>query len=383
MQARAVATPSSSVSQGASLRVGVLVSLSAVVLLATLMLTGPCGVHFGKRVAVDYAFAGPIKRGAAVRVSGQVVGAVEEVEFLAGQHAQAGEDIMVRVHLNVDERAWPVLTDKARYYVTTLGVLGEHYVDIEPKRGGTPLKDGDVVRGVDLARADLLLPRVAGMTEIFKDLVDNQREDVTRLMRVTSTLLTRVDDILKEADIDEMQRETEAMLAQTRDVLKALHTAVGDGQQLQSALSSSTRALHRADALLAQVSPKEARAFYEQSQGALVDGRAALSEGRVALGEGREALAEGRVTLRKVDGALDDVKGGPLTDAKRQKELARTFEKTFVALEKLSLRADRLMKTIEKREGAVGKAFYDEQLTKDLKEVLGKMRENPVNLFFQ
>ncbi|MCP4501465.1 MAG: MCE family protein [Deltaproteobacteria bacterium] len=364
-----------STNQGAALRTGILVLVSSAILLFTLLLTGPCGVHFGRKVKVDYAFAGPVKRGAAVRVAGQVVGSVEKVEFLAGQDWQAGSEIMVRVHLNVEERAWPVLTDTARYYVTTLGVLGEHYVDIEPIPGGTRLKEGQIIRSVELARSDLLLPGVAGMMELFKDLIDDQRDEVVQLVRVTSKLLARVDVLIGNATAEDLQQDAQQVLRETRDLLSAMHLMVGDGKALKRTIVTSSKTLSKADALLAQISPVEARELY-------LAGKAGLGEGRVALQESRAALQEGLKSMREMNAVLDDVKQSPLLKAKRQKELAKTFEDTFVALERLSVRADRLMLSIEKKEGAAGQAFYDDTLVKDLKMVLGKMRENPASLFF-
>ena len=65
-------------------RVGAVVLLSLAVLLGALVATGPLRVFSGQRLAVDYAFIGPVKPGAAVRLSGMVVGSVEDVELLAG-----------------------------------------------------------------------------------------------------------------------------------------------------------------------------------------------------------------------------------------------------------------------------------------------------------
>ena len=70
--------------RGRALRVGALVVLSLVVLLGVLVVTGPLRLLSGRRLSVDFAWAGPVKPGATVRVAGIVVGAVEGVDFLAG-----------------------------------------------------------------------------------------------------------------------------------------------------------------------------------------------------------------------------------------------------------------------------------------------------------
>src|SRR4051794_27116179 len=78
-------------------RVGLLVVVSLAILTAILVVTGPLKIVQGDAVDVDFAFAGPIKPGASVRIAGIVVGAVQSVDLLAGQDAQAGPDKMVRV----------------------------------------------------------------------------------------------------------------------------------------------------------------------------------------------------------------------------------------------------------------------------------------------
>ena len=96
-------------------RVGAVVLIALAVLFGALIVTGPLAFYRGQRLAIDYAFIGPIKAGAAVRISGIVVGSVEEVELLAGQDTQAGEDVMVRVHVRLQDRATP-LVGRARKF---------------------------------------------------------------------------------------------------------------------------------------------------------------------------------------------------------------------------------------------------------------------------
>jgi phospholipid/cholesterol/gamma-HCH transport system substrate-binding protein len=336
-------------------RVGAVVLVALAVLLGALVVTGPLAFHRGQRLAIDYAFIGPIKAGAAVRISGVVVGSVEQVELLAGQDADAGEDIMVRVHVRLQPRAKPVVTDKARYYVTTLGVLGEHYVDIEPQPGGTLLADGARVRGVDLARSDLLLPRAAGFLEILRSLLDEGRPEAIELMKHVAEVIERVDALLETDDSgDNLAVDARQALADARAVLSGLKVAIGDGQQAKQALE---------------------------------DARVVLAEGgQLARGlndaDVPGLMSEGRVTLGKLDATLDKVDDSVLTDARRQRELAHTFERTFWELEEVAKKVTTLVDQLEKGEGAMGKAFQDEQLVDDLKAVLKQLRRNPAGLLF-
>lgn len=358
---------SRSSSGATNLRVGLAVAAAAMLLLATLTLVGPFAIATGQRLSIDFGYAGPIKKGAAVRVAGVVVGKVESVEFLAGQNASAGSDVMVRVNARFEDRAKPVLTSKAKFYVTTLGVLGEHYLDLAPTPGGTPLQDGAVVRGTDLARADLLLPRAAGLLELSDAMVEDHREDIVQLVRSLSSVLASLNQTLEKTDTEGLAKESEAVLADARAVLRALKVTLGDGSETRALIPQTARTLSQANRALGRV-----------EQLPLED---TLAEGRAALGEGRQALASGMKTVGKVDAALDGIAGGPLVDAKRQAQLARTFEKTFIELEIVAARADRLLAKIERKEGAAGEAFHDKELVSDLKAVLKTLRESPMKLF--
>lgn len=335
-------------------RVGAVVVLALAVLLAALVVTGPLRVLSGQKLALDYGYIGPLKPGAAVRLAGMVVGSVEDVELLAGLHESAGPDVMVRVHVRLDEKALPVVTDRARYYVTTLGVLGEHYVDIEPGRGGQPLPDGAVVRGVDLARTDLLLPRAAALLELLRELLDEGRPEALELLRRVGDVLRRLDRLLDPGEGTALADEAKAALTDAREVLAGLRVFVGDGEELRAALGEARGVLWEG----AQVS----RELREAEVGAL------LREGRVALG--------------KVDTTVDKLNDSLVTDGRRQRELAHTFEKTFWELEELSTTATKLLIALERGEGAMGKAFQDEQLIDDLKAVLRQLRKNPAGLLF-
>lgn len=333
-------------------RVGALVLLSLAVLLGILVATGPLALHSGNRLAIDYGYAGPVKPGAAVRVSGVVVGTVETVELLAGQDEGAGPEVMVRVHTRIEDRAWPVVTDKARFFVTTLGVLGEHYVDVVPAPGGEPLEPGSVVRGTDLARADLLLPRAAALLEVMGGVLEEGRDEALRLMQALSRLLVRVDDLLSDEPSADLVRDIAATMKDAKDVLAALKQGLGSGEELKSTLAQSRALMGRADRLAAELERMDLPGLAESGKG----------------------------TLSRVDRALDTLEQSPALKPDKQRELLTAFERTFESVDRVARRADVLLGQIERGEGGAGKAFHDEQLVEDLKTVLHELRTNPLRL---
>lgn len=326
-------------------RVGALVLLSAAVLLAVLVATGPLQAFGGTPLAVDFAYAGPIKPGAAVRLSGQVVGAVREVDLLAGQDKEAGEDVMVRLHVSVEERAMPAVTDRASFYVTTLGVLGEHYVDIVPAPGGERLAPGTHVRGVDLARSDLLLPRAAALLEIMSALLDEGREDALGLVQKATRLVEQLDKLLAAGEDAPLLTEARALMTDTRELVAGLRVVVADGRQARELLRRSNRLAGTLD-------------------GADLGG----------------ALTEGRETMGTVTGTLGRLEQLPALSPERQEQLIRQLDTFLRSLTQVSQRADKLLARIEAGEGGAGRAFADEELVEDLKAVLKELRTNPFQL---
>ncbi len=320
-----------------AVRVGLAFLASVAVLLALLIVTGPLAIVQGSTVRVDFAYCGPIKPGAAVRLSGVVVGVVHDVELLLGQDHAAGPDKMVRVAAKIEPRAMGALTDRARFYVTTLGVLGEHYLDVEPAVGGAPLTDGARVDGVTLARADLLLPRAAGLLGRADDLLPSSPE-VLELLRAASSLVKQVDALLgNEA------------ATQTAGELAALAVAV------RKSLERLPGVLERAD--------------------------------RLAVGLDQAGLAElvtdARALSERLRTTLDRVDRAPLLDPDKQEQVRRELSAALVTIDEAGRRADRLMGAVETKQGAAGKLFWDEAAARDLGAVLRGLREDPVRFFLQ
>lgn len=334
--------------KGASVpwRVGALAIISAGILLGILVVTGPLRLYRGVPIAVDFGYAGPIKAGAGVRLSGVVIGAVEEVELLAGTDEKAGPEVMVRVHARLQDRAMPAVTSEATFYVTTLGVLGEHYLDIVPAVPRTePLKPGAVVRGTDLARADLLLPRAAALLEIMSAILDDGRADAVDLMRRTSGLIQQLDELLQSGDGKPLLDEARQLLFDARGLMGSLSTIVGDGTELRAAITRANRL---------------AKGLDDANLSGLV--------------------SEGHGTLKRVDDVLGQVSAMPLASPDRQAALLQDLEQSLAAFEDLAARADRLLAMIERGQGGAGKVFHDEQLVEDLKAVLHQLRRNPFRL---
>ncbi|MDP2343022.1 MAG: MlaD family protein [Deltaproteobacteria bacterium] len=340
-----------------AVRVGVVVVCSVLVLIAILLATGPIRVLSGPRLDVDFAFCGPIKPGASVRVAGVVVGVVDDVVLLAGKDASAGPGAMVRVRARVEQNVAHLLTTGTRFYVTTLGVLGEHYLDIDPEPG-TPLVDGARVDGVTLARADLLLPRASALLERADALLPSSPE-AKRLMTTTASLIEALDAVLKDEDQQQLLKDglkdATALVDDLRVLVKGAAVGVGDGRALKRTLEGLPPLIEKT--------------------GRLEDG--------LLQAELHTFVTEARTILRRTEPMLLALEKGPAADPVLQTKLAVQLSSTLGSLDQAARRAERLLGTIEKKEGAAGKLFYDESVADDLKAVLKALREDPMKFLFR
>lgn len=334
-----------------ALTVGALALGALVVFGALVFALGPARVLRGRALAVELGFAGPIKPGASVRIAGIVVGTVTDVELLA---TSRDPERIVRVHARVEEDASSLVTDSARFYVTTLGVLGEHYLDIEPGPGGAPLPDGSTVKGVTLPRPDLLLPRAAGLLARADDLLPNSPE-VMDLMKQAARLLARLDEILASDGGDALTQEGRALLADVRQLVRGAAAGVGDGAALKRTLEAAPAALVRADRLGASLEASDVQAV----------------------------LAEARAAATLATALGTRLEQSPFLEATAQEELQRRLVAALDAIDGAGHRADRLLAVIEQKQGGAGRLFWDEAAADDLRGLLRGLRENPVRFLLQ
>ncbi|MBI1944416.1 MAG: MCE family protein [Deltaproteobacteria bacterium] len=320
-----------------AVRVGLAFLAAVAVLLGLLVVTGPLAIVQGSTVKVDFAYCGPIKPGAAVRLSGVVVGVVRDVELLLGQDQAAGADRMVRVVATIEQRAMGAITEQARFYVTTLGVLGEHYLDVEPVAGGALLKDGARVDGVTLARADLLLPRAASLLGRADELLPSSPE-VLELLRAASSLMKQIDALLGNEKAAAAASELQALAVAVRKSLERLPGL-----------------LERAD-------------------------RLALSLDQAGVAE---LVQDARVVSGRVQKTLDRLDQAPLLEPDKQEQLRKELSAALIAIDEAGRRADRLMAAVETKQGGAGKLFWDEAAAADLKAVLKGLREDPVRFLLE
>ena len=158
-------------------KTGIFVFVCLAVLAAMILKVGNYSVFKkGTLVRARFHYTEGVKRSAPVRLSGVDVGEVKEIRLLYG------DEIWVEADLHLDEGVR--LRKDSRAYVTTLGMMGEKYVEIRPGTKEAPYAaDGDFIESKDPVRLEDLI-------EIGTKVAD----DIGKMARDISKVASHVDD---------------------------------------------------------------------------------------------------------------------------------------------------------------------------------------------
>ena len=143
--------PSQQEVRWSQLKIGVIVLIASVILVALLFLmTSASGLGIlSKKITVTTYFenSAGLKDGAAVNLQGVTIGSVKTVTVVADPLRKLTP---VRVVMKLDDKYGKDLHEDSTAALTTVGVLGDTVVDINSQIAtGPPLKDGDVMKTLE------------------------------------------------------------------------------------------------------------------------------------------------------------------------------------------------------------------------------------------
>lgn len=202
------------------IKVGVMVIASVIVLLVLFYKMGNFDfTKEGYQVNVSFGFAGGIAKNAPVRLLGVEVGKVEKIDL------QYGEETKVLLTLWLDEAAQLKMDAKA--HVSSLGLMGEKYIELNPGSAKTPpLQPGSVIVGEDpfqmetftkssgeiIEKLSKALTDIRSLTTNVDGMVTDNRDEIQKiLVNVECTT-----DNLKELSGD-LKRNPWKILTKPRD----------------------------------------------------------------------------------------------------------------------------------------------------------------------
>lgn len=153
------------------------------------------------RLNVMYNYAGGLEEGSPVRVMGIKVGKVMKIEFDPNQKAENGEEVKLRVVIDVEKKAWPNIRKDSKYFINLAGVIGEKFLEISPgSMAEEELKAGASVRGEDPPRVDQLISQSYGLAGKIIELVNKNEGSVSNVISQLDRLTTNFNKTLALLD---------------------------------------------------------------------------------------------------------------------------------------------------------------------------------------
>lgn len=331
-------------------KVGALILVAIGLLGAFIVVMG--GVNFQPTysIFVDFDNPGGLQAGSPVKIAGVKVGKIVEIQYRGGEtNAQTGQrEPLVRTKASIEKRYQNGLRDNSTFYVTTQGVLGEQFMQIDPGSGDRPLlAEGATVRGLDPPRLDMLLSESYELLHTgVKALRENREELAQTFDGLRSTLKGTGDFFDKNKDrLDRIAENVERITVDVEQLVKSTQTNYVENPKIAAIidrLDQTTRVLHR-----------DAEPLMKDARETLASANSIAKT--FAAPEQQE----------RIKGTLADV----AEIASRAK--AATIE------------AQSIVSHVKRGRGSVGALVMDEQMYDDVQELVRDLKHNPWKFFWR
>ncbi len=335
-------------------KVGAMILVALALLVTFVLILGDW--HFGERRQVDVYFQNPggLTAGAVVKVAGRKVGVISEMTFL-GQtgpiHPASGRPSLVRTRVEIDEEVARTMRKDVRFYITTKGMLGDPFLEIDPGVHPETLDPKIPVFGTDPPRLDLFLADAAELVTGLNRLLQTNADNLDKLLGGTARLVGELEAVVAEdggtgerARIGKIMEGVEGLVEETRTLVQGAQDKYIDDPgvaRTMDNLESITTKLDR------EINP--------------------------LIRDTREALAI-------IDRLGETI--GP--------EEQKNIKNALARLDDIATRADRTLANVDtmvakmrRGEGTVGQLMTDEEIYDDLKELLRDIKHHPWKLIWE
>ncbi len=222
------------------IKVGALVLVALVLFIGFVVALGD--LRPGKRVTVyvDFPHSGDLKAGAPVKVAGVTAGKVARVELWGGRiDPKLHRPVQVRVRLGLKPDMAKIVRRDARFFISTLGVLGAKYIEVEPGTSkAPPIEPGEVFVGEPPMRLELVTRDLTTLLGHVSELVRENRPLVHELLQTALQTLQDADTLIRDNRealarvLGRLDESTERL----NQLLASAQTAVGDGADVRATL---------------------------------------------------------------------------------------------------------------------------------------------------
>jgi phospholipid/cholesterol/gamma-HCH transport system substrate-binding protein len=349
-------------------KVGLLVVVCLLMLVGFLFLLGDFTFGEERTVVVDFDTSAGLKVGAAVKVAGIPAGRVESIDFQGGKmDTKVGRPVYVRITLSVNPDKADVLKKDAEFYITTEGVLGEKYVEIDPGRSSEKL--GDTIKlGVPPMRIEVMAKNLntflvhgARLLENNEQAIADTMKDIRLAAKAGKEIAVDGKKFVAESRValGRLTEKAEKLMGSFDATLVEFRPGKGEtGNTIKSVLT-------RADHILASIDK--------------------------AIGDGqpiREILVKVKVVLQIVRVLAERIGGKAIGVLSRVDTLAREAQ-TFIKAARTDVLAltskvgtvlkdvTIIMKHLKDGDGTIGALLHDREMYDDIREMMKDLKRHP------
>ena len=338
--------------RGIEFKVGVLVTVCLGLLVVFIFALGDFSMTEGSTVFVDYPTSADLKSGAPVKVAGVAAGKVQNVDYVGGSWDEdVKRRVYVRIELEIDQDKFDTIRQDAAYYITTLGILGEKYVEIDPgTHEAEAIEPNGIYEGMPPLRMEVMAANISRLVATLSKVVkrneghlDTIFKDASDTVKVVKSAMQRVDKVLvdNQNKVGEVFDEILTIEGKANKLLDSVNTAVGDGHELRKIVSNV--------------------------EGLTRDARYYLPP----------VVSDVKTTLRKYQTLAD--RGVGAIDALKVEALGVTGDvrKAIARADKIIGNVITVTDRIKNGEGLVGAILSDRELYDDIREMMKDLQRHP------
>lgn len=336
--------------RGMQVKVGILVLISAALFVAFIVILGDFSTNPGIIVFADFDTSADLKVGAPVKIAGVTAGKVKEVSIREEAPVDNKSRIAIRVKLEVDTEKAKFVRSDAQAYITTLGFLGEKYVEIDPgQNSGQLVADGGIIRGNSPVRLEIVMANIARLLEEVTGVLDRNRNTIDSTLIALNDTAIHLNRLVYQLGPDAHTLATKAIsiLDQITPLVGNLDGLVATGVATLGDGSEITRIIHNIENITAQVNSRV------------------------------------NPTMNRVDAVL--VSAEQLAEQYRQIG-TENREKILATVEKLEstiTMAEDITRFVRQGRGAIGALLGDQDLYDDFKELIEDIKRHPWKIIWK
>jgi phospholipid/cholesterol/gamma-HCH transport system substrate-binding protein len=348
-------------------KVGALVLISIFLFGGFVFILGDFRFGDAFNLSVDFPNAGGLKPGADVRIAGYPAGSVDEIQFLGGRYdEEVGRVVYVRVRLSIDEGMSDAIGQGASFVITTLGVLGEPYVEIiNTDPPGEPIESGSIWLGIGPLRTDEMFRAVYDGVQNLDGLIETvdrffRESDLERLLHESANLAESLDGLIRRSsdDLAGAVSSVNYILQENRDsispILENVENATAELETLTVSLNRAVnggrtlrRTIENVDAFMREAAAAAPETF--------ADLQSTMDSLERIIGEREEALSNSLANVEVLSANLVDI----------------------------SEDAAELIDFISRGRGSLGAVLRDDELYDDFREFVRELKRRPWRLLWR